>query len=58
MSAEAAPYSVSRKAGDILINAGLGQGSSSSDWLKLAAVVALALAASLSVFALSARRRG
>ena len=58
MTADAAPYSVSRKAGDILINAGLGQASSSSDWLKLAGVVALALAASFGTFVLSARRRG
>lgn len=58
MTADAAPYSVSRKAGDILINAGLGQTSSSSDWLKLGAVLALALALSLGVFVLSARKRG
>lgn len=57
MAEHAAPYSLSRKAADILIAAGLGQSSSTEDWLKLAAVVAGALALSLIVFIWTARRR-
>jgi hypothetical protein len=57
MAEHAAPYSFSRTAGDLLIAAGLGHGSPGSDWLKLAAVVALALCASFAVFIWSARSR-
>jgi hypothetical protein len=57
MAADATPYSVSRKAADILIAAGVGQASSTSDWVKLGAVVAVALAAAFAVFVLSARSR-
>jgi ABC-type transport system involved in cytochrome c biogenesis ATPase subunit len=57
MAEQAAPYSLSCKAADILITAGLGRGSSGEDWLKLAAVVAAALAVSLAAFAWTARRR-
>lgn len=57
MAEQAAPYSISRKAADILIAAGLGQGSPASDWLKLGAVVAVALSASFAGFVLSARSR-
>jgi len=57
MAEQAAPYSLSRKAADILIDAGLGQSSSAEEWLKLAAVVASALALSLVVFIWTARSR-
>ena len=57
MAAEAAPYSVSRKAADLLIAAGLGDGSPVGDWLRLAAVVTAALVAAFAAFAWSARRR-
>jgi hypothetical protein len=57
MAEHAAPYSISRKAADILIAAGLGQGSPASDWLKLGAVVLVALSASFAAFVLSARSR-
>jgi hypothetical protein len=58
MAEHAAPYSVSRKAADILIAAGLGRGSPTSDWIELAAVVAIALGVCFAVFMLSARSRG
>jgi hypothetical protein len=57
MAEQAAPYSLSRKPADILIAAGLGQASPDEDWLKLAAVEATALAASLAAFAWTARSR-
>ena len=57
MAEQAAPYSVSRKAADILIAAGLGQGSTSEDWLKLAGGVAAALAVAFAVFVWTARSR-
>jgi hypothetical protein len=57
MAENAAPYSVSRKAGDILIAAGLGHGSPNEDWLKLGGVVAAALAVAFVVFAWTARSR-
>jgi ABC-2 type transport system permease protein len=57
MAEHAAPYSVSRKAADILIAAGLGRGSPTEDWLKLAGVVAAALALAFIVFAWTARGR-
>jgi hypothetical protein len=57
MAEHAAPYSVSRKAADILISAGLGHGSSTSDWAKLAVVVAVALGVCFAVFVFSARSR-
>jgi hypothetical protein len=57
MAEQAAPYSLSRTAADILIAAGLGQSSATEDWLKLAAVVAGALALSLVVFIWTARSR-
>jgi hypothetical protein len=57
MAEHAAPYSVSRKAADVLITAGVGHRSPSSDWTALAGVVAIALAASFAVFVLSARSR-
>ncbi len=58
MAAHAAFYSVSRKAADVLITAGLGQTSPSADWIKLSTVVLLALLCSFAVFAYSARSRG
>ena len=57
MAEHAAPWSISRKAADILIAAGLGQSSPAADWLKLGAVVAIALAAAFAVFVYSARSR-
>lgn len=57
MAEHAAPYSVSRKAADILIAAGLGQPSPLSDWVKLGAVVAGAVALSLTAFVWTARSR-
>jgi hypothetical protein len=57
MAEHAAPYSVSRKAADVLIAAGVGHGSPTADWTKLAAVVAIALGLCFALFALSARSR-
>jgi hypothetical protein len=57
MAEHAAPYSLSRKAADILIAAGLGRASPAEEWLKLAAVVASALGVSLAAFAWAARSR-
>jgi hypothetical protein len=57
MAARPAFYSVSRKAADVLISAGLGQASPASDWFKLASVVLLALLAAVAVFAYAARSR-
>lgn len=57
MAEHAAPYSVSRKAADILITAGLGQSSPASDWLKLGGVVGGALLLAFAVFVFSARSR-
>ena len=57
MAASAAPYSVSRPAADILIAAGLGQGSPAPDWLALAVVALAALVASFAAFAWMARSR-
>jgi hypothetical protein len=57
MSEHAAPWSVSRKAADVLIAAATGHGSPAADWLRLGAVVVAALATSLAVFMWSARSR-
>jgi hypothetical protein len=57
MAEHAAPYSLSRKAADILIFAGLGRDSPGSDWLKLGGVVAVALVLSFCAFAWAARSR-
>jgi hypothetical protein len=57
MAEHAAPYSLSRKAADILIAAGLGKASPTEDWIRLAGVVAGALALSLVVFTWTARSR-
>lgn len=57
MAAHPAPYSVSWKAADLLIAAGLGQASPAADWLMLGGIVTTAVAASFAVFALSARNR-
>jgi hypothetical protein len=57
MAEHAAPYSVSRKAADILISAGLGRGSPTGDWIALAVVVTVAMAASLAAFMFTARSR-
>lgn len=57
MAEHASPFSISRKAADVLIAAGTGTGSPSGDWLKLGAVVGVALAASFGAFVFSARSR-
>ena len=57
MSADPAPWAISRKAADVLISAASGGGSPDGDWLKLAGVVAVALGTAFAVFALSARPR-
>ena len=57
MAESAAPYSVSRTAAEILISAGLGVGSAAGDWIKLAAVVAGALAVALLAFVWATRSR-
>ena len=57
MAAHAAFYSVSRKAADVLITAGLGQSSPASDWVTMSAVVLTALLCSFAAFVYSARSR-
>lgn len=57
MTGSAAPWAISRKAADILIAAGLGTGSPTGDWVKLALVTAGALALATAAFILSARSR-
>jgi hypothetical protein len=57
MSSAAAPWSISRKAADVLISAGLGRPSSASDWVGLGLTTIGALVAAFTVFVLSARRR-
>ena len=57
MSGEASPLSFSRKAADVLIAAATGEVSPAADWLRLGAVVTVALATALAVFTVSARRR-
>lgn len=57
MASHAAFYSVSRKAADVLITAGLGHGSPAADWVKLSAVVLTALFCSFAAFVYSARSR-
>ena len=57
MSGSAPPWAVSQKAADILIAAGMGAGSPTGDWVKVALVTGGALAAALLVFVASARSR-
>ena len=57
MGAAAAPWAISRKAADVLIDAGLGRGSSGADWAGLIVTTAAGLLVAFAVFALSARRR-
>jgi len=57
MSEQAAPWSVSRWAADVLIAAGVGQQSSARDWAEAAFVAALALFAAFATFVWSARSR-
>lgn len=57
MGAEPAPYSVSRKAADVLISAGLASGSPGADWGKLSAVVVVALVTAFGAFVYAARSR-
>ncbi len=58
MAPDAAFYSVSRKAADLLISAASGQSSPASDWFLLGGVVAVGLSSSFAAFAYSARSRG
>lgn len=57
MSASPPIWSVSQKAADVLIAAGLGTSSPAGDWIALVAVTAGSLVAALGVFVLSARSR-
>jgi hypothetical protein len=57
MAEQAAPYSISRWAADILIAAGLGRGSPAADWVTLVAIAAGALALSFCSFAWAAGSR-
>ena len=57
MAEQAAPYSISRPAADILISAGLGTRSPAADWLELGAVVVGALAVALLAFVWTTRSR-
>ena len=57
MSGSAPPWAVSQKAADVLIAAGMGAGSPTSDWVKLAVVTVGALVAAFCVFVASARSR-
>jgi hypothetical protein len=58
MSDSPAPWAVSRTAADVLIAAGMGAASPWGDLIGLGLAVAVALAAALTVFTVSARRRG
>ena len=53
----APPWAVSQKAADILIAAGMGTGSPTGDWVKVALVTGGALVAAFAVFVASARSR-
>ncbi|MTD43664.1 hypothetical protein GKE82_04925 [Conexibacter sp. W3-3-2] len=57
MTAEAAPYSVSRKAADVLLTAGLGGRTDTSAWVGLALITFGALAAASGAFVLASRSR-
>lgn len=57
MSDKAAPWSISRKAADVLIAAATGQSSPTSDWVKLGLVSGGGLLAAFIVFVASARSR-
>jgi len=57
MSESDAPWSVSRKAADVLIAAATGSPSPASDWISVAVMTAGALVAALAVFVFSARSR-
>lgn len=50
--------SPSRKAAELLLSAGAGQSSSTSDWIAAAISTAVAITVALSVFWLAARRKG
>ncbi len=57
MAAQAAPYSISRKAADVLIAAGSGNASDAADWVKLAVISSACVAAAFVAFVLAARSR-
>lgn len=57
MSSSAAPWSISRKAADVLIASAMGEESPAGDWIELVAVSAAALVAAFGVFVVAARRR-
>jgi len=58
MAAHAAPYSISRKAADVLIAAGSGSATGTADWVKLAVVAGSAVAVAFAAFVFAARSRG
>jgi len=57
MAAEAAPYSISATAADVLIAAGSGGATDAADWVKLAAVTGAAVAVAFGAFVFAARSR-
>jgi len=57
MSGTAAPWAISRYAGQVLIAAGVGMPSSTTDWIGLLTTTTLALSCAFGVFVLTARRR-
>ncbi len=57
MSSSPPVWAVSRKAADVLIAAGLGEGSATGAWIWLGASTAAALLLAVAVFAISCRRR-
>ena len=57
MSGDPPVWSISQKAADVIIAAGIGTGTPTGDWVRLGLVVAAALLAAFAVFVVSARRR-
>ena len=57
MSEQAASWSISRWAADVLIAAGMGERSSTADWVEAAVAAVVALLAAFAVFVWSARSR-
>ena len=57
MGAAAAPWAISRKTADVLIAAGLGRGSTRTEWTGLIVTTSAALVVAFAVFAHTARRR-
>lgn len=57
MAAEAAPYSFSRQAADVLITAGSGGRTDAADWAGLAVITGGAVAVAFAAFVFAARSR-